>query len=200
MISSAHDGSFTSSFPIWILLFLFFLFSCSVMSHSFVTPWTVASDSCVLGVSQNRMSSLASESVNRSIVSDSLPPHELQPTRLLCPWNTPGKNTGVGDHFLLQKGFSSLQFTRSVVSDTLRPHRTHHARPPCPLPAPEFYSNSCPLSFWCHPTISSSIVPFSSCLQSFPASGSFPSQFFASSGQSIGVSTLASLLPINTQD
>ena len=95
----------------------------------------------------------------------------------------------------------SVQFSRSVVSDSLRPHGLHHARPPCPSPTPGAYSNSCPLSRWCHPTISSSVVPFSSRLQSFPPSGSFPrSQFFASSGQSIGVSASASVLPTNIQD
>ena len=93
------------------------------------------------------------------------------------------------------------QFRRSVVSDSLRPHEPQHARPPCPAPTPRVYSNSCPLSRWHHPTISSSVVPFSSSLQSFPASGSFPRcQFFSSSGQSIGVSALASVLPMNIQD
>ena len=81
----------------------------------------------------------------------------------------------------------SVQFSRSVVSDSLRPHGLQHARPPCPSPTPRAYSNSCPLSWWCHWTISSSVIPFSSCVQSFPASGSFPmSRFFASGGQSIG--------------
>ena len=87
------------------------------------------------------------------------------------------------------------------MSDSLRPHGLQHARPPCPSPTPRVYSNSCPLSWWCHPTISSSVVPFSSRLQSFPASGPFQmSQFFASGGQSIGVSASASVLPMNTQD
>ena len=97
--------------------------------------------------------------------------------------------------------FSSLQFRCSVVSDSLRPHGLQHTRPPCPSPAPGAYSNSCPLSPWCHPTFSSSVVPFSSRLQSFPASGSFQmSQFFTSGGQSIGVSASASVLPMNIQD
>ena len=97
--------------------------------------------------------------------------------------------------------FSSVQFSRSVVSNSLRPHGLQHTRPPCPSPTPKAYSNSCPLSRWCLPTISSSVVPFSSRLQSFPASGSFPmSQFFTSGGQSIGVSTSASVLPMNIQD
>ena len=85
--------------------------------------------------------------------------------------------------------FSSVQFSRSVMSDSFRPHGLQHTRPPCPSPTPGVYPNPCPSSQWCHPTISSSVVPFFSCLQSFPASGSFPmSQLFASGGQSIGVS------------
>ena len=94
---------------------------------------------------------------------------------------------------------SSVQFSCSVMSDSFQPHGLQHTRPPCPSPTPIVYPNSCPLSWWCHPTIPSSVVPFSSNLQSFPASGSFPmSQFFTSGGQSIGIST--SLLPMNTQD
>ena len=95
----------------------------------------------------------------------------------------------------------SVQFRRSVMSDSLRPHGLQHARPPCPSPTPRAYSNSCPLSWWCHPTISSSVIPFSPCLQYFPASGSFQmSQFFSADGQSIGVSVSASVLPMNSQD
>ena len=87
------------------------------------------------------------------------------------------------------------------MSDSLRPHELQHARPPCPSPTPGVHPNPCPLSRWCHPTISSSVVPFSSCPQSFPASGSFPaSQLFASRGQRIGVSASTSVLPVNTQD
>ena len=97
--------------------------------------------------------------------------------------------------------FSSVQFSQSVVSDSLRPHEPQHAKPPCPSPTPGVYSNSSPLSQWCHPTISSSVIPFSSCLQSFPASGSFQiSQLFTSDGQAIGLSASASVLPVNTQD
>ena len=93
------------------------------------------------------------------------------------------------------------QFSCSVVSDSLRPHGPQHARPPCPSPTPSAYSNSCSSNWWWHPTISSSVVPFSSCPQSFPASGSFQkSQLFASDGQSIRVAALASLLPVNIQD
>ena len=96
---------------------------------------------------------------------------------------------------------SSVQFSCSVVSDSLRPHEPQHARPPCPSPAPGVYPNPYPSSRWCHPTISSSVFPFSFCPQSFPSSGSFPmSQLFASSGQSIGVSASTSVLPMNTQD
>ena len=92
---------------------------------------------------------------------------------------------------------SSVQFSCSVMSDS-RPHGLQHARPPCPSPTPGVYSNSCPLSQWCHPAISSSVIPFSFCLQSFPASGSFQtSQFFASGGQNTGVSASASVLPMN---
>ena len=94
----------------------------------------------------------------------------------------------------------SIQFSRSVVSDSLRPHELQHARPPCPSPTPGVHSNSRPSSRWCHPAISSSVVPFSSCPQSLPASESFPvSQLFASGGQNIGVSALASVLPKNTR-
>ena len=97
--------------------------------------------------------------------------------------------------------FSSVLFSRSVVSHCLQPHESQHTRPPCPSPTPGVYSNSCPSSWWCHPAISSSIVSFSSSPQSLPASGSFPmSQLFAWDGQSIGVSALTSVLPVNTQN
>ena len=96
--------------------------------------------------------------------------------------------------------FSSVQFSCSVVSDSLRPHESQHSRPPCPSPTPRVYSDSCPSSQWCHPGISSSFVPFPSCPQSVPASGSFPmSQLFEWGGQSIGVSALVSVLPMNNQ-
>ena len=97
--------------------------------------------------------------------------------------------------------FSSVQFSGSVVSNSLQPHRPQHARAPCPSLNPRVYPNSCPSSWWCHPTISSSVIPFSSCPQSFPISGSFQMrQLFTSGGQSIGVSAVASVLPMNTQD
>ena len=101
----------------------------------------------------------------------------------------------------LNEWVSSVQFSRSVMSDSLQPHKSQHTRPPCPSPTPRVHPNPCPSSQWCHPTISSSIVPFSSCPQSFPASGSFQmSQLFASGGQSIGVSASTSVLPMNIQD
>ena len=100
-----------------------------------------------------------------------------------------------------KKDFSSVQFNHSVVSDSLWPHEPQHTRPPCPIPTPRVHPNPCPWSWWCHPTISSSVIPFSSCPQSFPASGSFQiSQLFASVSQNIGISASTSVLPMNTQD
>ena len=102
---------------------------------------------------------------------------------------------------VLLQNFSSVQFSHLVVSKSLQPQGLQHARLPCPSPTLRVYSNSCPLSPWCHLTISSSAIPFSSCLQSLPESGSFQmSQFFTSGGQSIGVLASASVLPMNTQD
>ena len=160
-------------------------------------------------------------------MSNSLWPCGLQLTRLLCPWNSLGKNTGVVCHSLLQgiiltqrlnlgllhcrqilchlshQGSPkySIQFSHSVVSDSLQPHESQHTRPPCPSPTPGVHSNPCPWSQWCHPTISSSVVPFFSSPQSFPESGSFQmSQLSASGGQSTGVSASPSVLPMHTQD
>ena len=100
-------------------------------------------------------------------------------------------------HYLV---YTPVQFSRSVVSDSLQPHEPQHSRPPCPSPSPGVHSNSCPSSRWCHPAISSFVVPFSSCPQALPASESFPmSQLFAWGGQSIEVSALALVLPKNTQ-
>ena len=99
---------------------------------------------------------------------------------------------------VLCRYFSSIQFSHSLVSNYSRPYGLQHIRPPCPSPTHKVYSSSCPLSWWCHPTISSSVIPFFFCLQSFPASGSFlRSQLFASGGQSIGAS--ASVFPVNIQ-
>ena len=157
-------------------------------------------------------------------MSNSLQPHELMPARILCPWNLLGRilecvampfsrgppNPGIKPGFptlqadSLPSGMSgkpsSVQLSCSVLSDSLWAHRLQHARLLCPSLTSGAYSNSCSLSRWCHPTISSSI-PFSSHLQSFPASGSFQmSQFFASGGQNIRVSTSPSVLPMNIQN
>ena len=106
-----------------------------------------------------------------------------------------------GSHPKFKHKGSSVQFSHSVMSNSLWPHGLQYSRPPCPSPTPRVYSNSCPLCQWCNPAISSSIVPFSSHLQSFPSSGSFQmSQFFTSVGQSIGVSASTSILPMNIQD
>ena len=114
------------------------------------------------------------------------------PTRLYMTWSF---------KFTCLQDIPSDQISRSVVSDSLWPRESKHARPPCPSPTPGACSSSCPLSQWCHPAILSSVVPFSSSLQSFPAPGSFlMSQFFASGGQNIGVSASASVLPMNTRD
>ena len=145
-------------------------FSHSVIPNS-VTPWTAA---CQASLSITNSWSLL----------------KLMPIKSMMPSN----------HLILciVRRASVSQFSRSVVSDSLRPHELQHA---CPSPTPGVYSNSCPSSRWCHPAISSSVVPFSSCLQSLPASGSFPvSQLFAWGGQSIGVSASASVLPMSTQD
>ena len=110
------------------------------------------------------------------------------------------KLTGPGSN-PADSGFSSVQFSCLVMCASLRPHEPQHTRPPCPSPTPRVYPNSCPLSQWCHLSISSSVIPFSSHLQSFPASGSFQmNQLFAWGGQSIGVSASTSVLTMNTQD
>ena len=130
----------------------------------------------------------------------------LESTNLLCvfPWRASlfiSLYQSITELKDKEDSQSVSQFGCSVVSDSLRPHELQHARPPCPSPTPRVLSNSCPLSQWCHPTISFSVIPFSSCLQSFPALGFFQkSQLFTSGGQSIGVSALASGLPIHIQD
>ena len=122
--------------------------------------------------------------LSHSVMFDSLPHHWLQHARLLCPPLSPG----------------SVQFSHSVMSDSLRPHESQHARPPCPSPTPGVHSHSLPSIPWCHPAISSSVVPFSSCPQSLPGSESFPmSQLFTWGGQSTGASALASFLPKKSQ-
>ena len=163
---------------------------------------------------------------SRSVMSDSLQPHELQHARPPCPSLTPGVHSdshpssqwcqpaisssvipfssclqySLSLCVLSSVQFSSVQFSHSVVSDSLWPHELQHARPPCPSLTPGVHSDSRPSSWWCHPAISSSVVPFSSCPQSLPASESFSmSQLFAWSGQSTGVSALASFLPKKSQ-
>ena len=126
-------------------------------------------------------------------------------------WQQRSSHWEVGDNQKYSRTFtweleSKAKFSRSVMSDSLQSHEPQHTRPPCPSPIPGVHPNPCPLGQWCHPTISSSTVPFSSCPQSFPASGKFipdsfqMSQLFASGGQSIGVSASASVLPMNIQD
>ena len=121
----------------------------------------------------------------------------------LSPKASPSNTTplGLGFQHMRFVSQSVSQFSHSVVSDSLQPHELQHARPPCPSSTPGVHPNPRPLSRWCHPTISFSVISFSSCPQSSPASGSFPmSQLFTSCGQSIGVSASTSVLPMNTQD
>ena len=130
-------------------------------------------------------------------------PMDCSPSGSSAHGDSPGKNIGVGCHALLRLSSQPRVHFSSVTQScpTLQPHEPQHTRPPCLSPTAGVYPNPCPLSQWYHPSISSSVVPFSSCPQSFPASGSFQmSQLFASGGQSIGVSASASVLPMNTQD
>ena len=166
---------------IWLSHELSVQFSRSVMSDS-VTPWTAARQASLsITSSQSSLKLMSTES--------EMPSNHL----ILCrPLLLPPSIFPI---------ISSVQFSHSVVSNSSWPHELQHARPPCPSPTPRVHSNPCPSSQWCHPTISSSVVPFSSCPQSFPASGSFPmSQLFSSGGQSTGVSASASFLPKDTQD
>ena len=131
---------------------------------------------------------------------------EWQTTSVFLPWDPMTsmkrqKDTTLKDELPRLVQFSSVQFNHSVMSNSLQPHESQHARPPCLSPTPGVYSNSCPSSQWCHLDILSSVIPFSFCPQSLPASGSFPmSQLFTGGGQSTGVSALASVLPMNIQD
>ena len=158
---------------------------------NFMAAITICSD---FGAQENK--------VTVSIVSPSICHKVMGPdAMILVFWMLSFKPAFSLSSFTLIKRHFSVQFSRSVVSNSLQPHESHHARPPCPSPTPGVYPNSCPSSQWWHPAISSSVIPFSSCPQSLPASGSFPmSQLFAWGGQSTGVSTLASVLPMNTQD
>ena len=147
----------------------------------FATPWTVACQGPVyIGFSRQECWSRL----------PNLPPGDL-----------PNPGIELRSRALQADSLPTVSSVHSVMSDSLWPHGLQHARPPCPSPTAGVYSDSCPLSPWRHPTVSSSVIPFSSCLQSFPASGSFPmSQFFASGGQSIGVSASVSVLPMYIQD
>ena len=165
-----------------------------VLSHFsrvwlFVTPWTVTSQA-PLSMGFFRQKYWSGESF-------------LSPGDLPNPGVEPWSPVLQADALPFQPGNiqnrSSVQFSHSVMSHSLRPHELQHTRPPCPSPTPGACSSSCPSNQWCHPTISSSVIPFSFCLQSFPGLGSFlMSQFFTSDGQSIGAST--SVLPMNIQD
>ena len=125
----------------------------------------------------------------------------IQPSQPLFPFSSCLQSFPASRAFLTSQLFTPVQFSRSVVSDSLQPHGLQHTRPPCPSPTAGVHPNPCLLNRCCHPTISSSVVPFYSCTQSFPASGSFQmSQLFASGGQSIAVSASTSVLPKNTQD
>ena len=198
------------------------LFSYKVMADSL--PWNVACQAFLFfTISQTELKFTPTESVmppNHLILSFSCPLllllsitpsikvlHLASKSKKIIKdyWShdrkTQERTEGFTDHGTTDVcQFISVHFSRSVVSNSLQPHGLQHASLPCPSPTPRVCSNSRPLSQWCHRTISTSVVPFSSCLQSFPASGSFlMSQFFTSSGQSIGASASASFLPMNIQ-
>ena len=198
------------SFHAWCGLFL--LFSDWVVSDSFVTTCSPPASSAHVifqvrilewvGISSSRGSSWPRDWTP-------LLPHLLHCRWILCCWATreaqsvvraPKRNRNWNFVVLIEKAVS-VQFSHSVVPNSLQPHGLQLARPPCPSPTPGTCSNSCPSSRWCHSTISSTIVPFSTHLQSFPESGSFPmSRFFATGVQSIGVSASTSVLPMKIQD
>ena len=147
--------------------------------------------------------SLAFSMIHRMFIEDQIKINMKKMQFSLSLWVDASSKNGshlVTSSFLQPHG-RSVRFSSSVLSNALQSHRLQHARPPCPSPTPEACSNSYPLSQWFHPTISSSVILFCSCFQSFPASGSFPvSQIFTSDGQSIGVSASTSALPVNIQD
>ena len=158
----------------------------------FATPWTVAHQSPLsMGFSRQGYWSGLLCTTPRD-----LPDQGIEPASLMFP-------ALAGRFFTTRATWEAqiqYQFSCSVVSDSLQSHESQHARPPCPSPTPRVYSNSCPSSQWCHPAVTSSVVPFSSCPQSLPAWGSFPmSQLFSWGGQSTGVSALASVFPMNTR-
>ena len=187
----------------------------SVFSYSTQQQWTISQLDCDV---QQKVDFIWKPVMTSSVVgqrrsSKELPKAKLPPEKghghclVDCCLSDPLQlSKSQRDYYIREVMLSksmlfSLLFSCSVTSDSLWPHGLQHTRPPCLLPTPRVYSNSCPLSPWCHPTILSSVNSFSSRLQSFPALGSFPrSQFFASGGQSTGVWTSASVLPMNIQD
>ena len=164
----------------------------------FVTPWTVARQSPLsMGFPRQECWSWLPFPTPRDFRNQVTEPLSLASPALVGRFFTTSTTWEVQKWFQ----FNSVQFSCSAVSNSLWPHGLQHTRPPCPSPTPGVYPNSCPLSQWCHPTISSSVIPFSSCLQSLQVSGSFQmSEFFASGGPSIGVSASASVLPMKVQD
>ena len=159
----------------------------------------VCSNSCPL--SQWCHSAISSSVIPFSSCPQSFPASESFPMCWLFASGSHNFGASASASVLPMNQLSSIQFSHSVISDSLQPHRLQHARLPCPSPTPGACSNSCPSSQWCQPTISSSVVSFSSCLESFPASGSFPvHQFSASGSQIIGASVSASVLPMSIQD
>ena len=167
---------------------------CCLVANLFptlATPWTVCSlpGSSVHGILQARILKWVAISSSGGFLTQGLNPHLLYGRWIMYRWATREAQILVSD-----------QISHSVVSNSLRPHESQHARPPCPSPTPGVHSDSRPWSWWCHPAISSSVIPFSSCPQSLPASESFPmSQPFAWGDQSTGVSALASFLPKKSQ-
>ena len=161
------------------------------MSNSLVTPWTVTHQAPLsMGLPKQEHWSGLPFSPSGDLCDPGIKLYLLHWQADSLPLSHQGSHE-----------WDLVQFIRSVMSDSLQLHESQHARPPCPSPTPGVYSNSCPLSWWCHPAISSSVIHFSSCPQSLPASGSFPmSQLFIWGGQSTGVSASASVLPMNTQD
>ena len=198
---------------VYIILYITFNFKCMFNVHQFssvqslsrvwlfATSW-IAAGQASLSITNSR------SSLRLMSIESVMPPSHLILCRPLILLPSIFPSIREKHHFFSESvlhissvQFSSVHFSRSVVSDSLPPHESQHTRPPCPPPSPRVHSDSCPSSPWCHPAISSSVIPFSSCLQSFPASGSFPvSQLFASGGQSIGASASASVLPMNIQD
>ena len=184
--------------------------SVQLLTHVwlFVTPWTTAQQaSPTPGVHPNPcpLSWWCHLTISSSVIPfsshlQSFPASgSFQMSQL---FTSGGQSIGVSaSTSVFPMNLHSVHFSCLVISNSLWPHRLHHTRPPCPSPTPGVYSNSCPLSRWCHPAILSSVIPFSSHHQSFPASGSFQmSHLFTSGGQSIGVSASTSGLPMNTQD